>query len=65
VNHQTPITKLQLITNTQYSITKKDWPVLCSPFGYLVIDYWILIGDWDLVIGDLAFFVSHEPPSVT
>jgi len=27
INNQSPITKLQLITNTQYSITKLEYPV--------------------------------------
>jgi len=41
VNNQSPITKLQLITNTQYSITKQKPPGIVSRLGIraLVIGY--------------------------
>jgi len=40
-NHQSPITKLQLITNTQYSITKQKLAGIVSRLGIrsLVIGY--------------------------
>jgi len=42
INTQSSITKLQLITNTQYSITKQRF--LSLVIGYsLVIDAWLLV----------------------
>jgi len=40
MNNQSPITKLQLITNNQ---SPKVW--------LLNIGYWILSGHWNLIIG--------------
>jgi len=51
MNNQSPITKLQLITNVQYSITKQELPGVAPPLGIrslgigylLVIDVWLLV----------------------
>jgi len=45
MNNQTPITKLQLITNTHYSITKQKPSGIIFLFGYSVIGNWMFIGD--------------------
>ena len=50
-NNQSPITKLQLITNTQYPNKKFQK----FTFGDSVIGYWVLIGYWCLVIGDSCY----------
>jgi hypothetical protein len=50
INNQSPITKLQLITNAQYSITKQRAVGIVPCLGirslvtgyYLVIDVWLL-----------------------
>jgi len=52
MNNQSPITKLQLITNTQYSITKQKPSGIVSRLGIrsLVIGYLLVIDVWSLVI---------------
>jgi hypothetical protein len=52
INNQSPITKLQLITNTQYSITKQRAVGIVSRLGIrsLVIGYYLVIGVWLLGI---------------
>jgi len=45
MNNQTPITKLQLITNTQYSIPKQKTFRYYFSFGYSAIGDWMFIGD--------------------
>jgi hypothetical protein len=48
LNNQTPITKLQLITNTQYTITKQGLAGISSRLGIrsLVIGYSLVIDVW-------------------
>jgi len=43
LNNQSPITKLQLITNTQYSITKQK---LSGIFLVWVFGHWLLGINW-------------------
>ena len=52
INNQSPITKLQLITNTQYTITKQRLAGIVSRLGIrsLVIGYYLVIDVWLLVI---------------
>jgi len=42
-NNQSPMTKLQLITNTQYSITKQR---LAGIFSFWVFGHWSLGINW-------------------
>jgi|GEM_PF-3469610 len=43
INTQSPITKVQLITNTQYSITKQELSVW---FPVWVFGHWLLGINW-------------------
>jgi len=55
MNNQSPITKLQLITNIQYPIT--NWNILHLVVRSLIIGYYLVIGAWLLVISAIGIKV--------
>jgi hypothetical protein len=55
INNQSPITKPQLITNTQYSITKQKSSIIPLLFPVWVFGHWVLGINWLLMFGYWLF----------
>jgi len=52
------MTKHQPITNNQFSNNQNVVLPFCFFIGYPVIEYWVLIGAWLLVIG--YYFLNYQ-----